>query len=68
MSVRYGSVVLELSKGKSVADLASPEDLIKRLETARSAVEAGRIGRADRGSQRGSGVRLTKFSVQHRDG
>ena len=41
VSVRYGSKVLELSKGKSAVEVASPEDLIKTLETVRSAVEAG---------------------------
>jgi hypothetical protein len=39
--VRYGSKVLELSKGKSAVEVANPEDLIKTLETVRSAVEAG---------------------------
>ena len=41
VSVRYGSKVLELSKGKSAVEVTSPEDLIKTLETVRSAVEAG---------------------------
>ena len=41
VSIRYGSKVLELSKGKSAVEVASPEDLIKTLETVRSAVEAG---------------------------
>ena len=41
VSVRYGSKVLEPSKGKSAVEVASPEDLIKTLETVRSAVEAG---------------------------
>ncbi len=41
VSVRYGSKVLELSKGKSAVEVASPEDLIKTLGTVRSAVEAG---------------------------
>ena len=41
VSVRYGSKDLELSKGKSAVEVASPEDLIKTLETVRSAVEAG---------------------------
>ena len=41
VSVRYGSKVLELSKGKSAVEVANPEDLIKTLETVRSAVEAG---------------------------
>ena len=41
VSVRYGSKVLELSKGKSAVEVANPEDLIKTLETVRNAVEAG---------------------------
>lgn len=41
VSIRYGSKVLELSKGKSAVEVSSPDDLIKTLETVRGAVEAG---------------------------
>jgi hypothetical protein len=41
VSIRYGSKVLELAKGKAAVEVASPEDLIRTLETVRSAVEAG---------------------------
>jgi len=43
VSIRYGSKVLELSKGKSAVEVASPEDLIKTLEAVRGAVEAGEL-------------------------
>jgi hypothetical protein len=43
VTVRYGSKVLELSRGKSAVEVATPEDLIKTLESVRSAVEAGEL-------------------------
>lgn len=43
VSIRYGSKVLELAKGKAAVEVASPEDLIKTLETIRGAVEAGEL-------------------------
>ena len=63
VSIRYGSKVLELAKGKAAVEVASPDDLIKALEAVRGAVEAGGTGPADRGCQRGfeggiSGVKV----------
>jgi hypothetical protein len=43
VSIRYGSNVLELAKGKAAVEVANPEDLIKTLETVRAAVEAGEL-------------------------
>jgi hypothetical protein len=43
VTVRYGSKVLELSRGKSAVEVATPEDLIKTLESVRTAVEAGEL-------------------------
>ena len=42
-SVRYGSRVLELAKGKSAIEVATPAELINALETVRSAVDAGEL-------------------------
>ncbi len=42
-SVRYGSRVLELAKGKSAIEVATPADLINAMETVRSAVDAGEL-------------------------
>ena len=41
VSVRYGSWTIELAKGKPSVEVASAQDLIKTLETIKSAVEAG---------------------------
>ena len=43
VSIRYGSKVLELAKGKAAVEVASPDDLIKALEAVRGAVEAGEL-------------------------
>ena len=43
LSVRYGAKVLELSKGKSAVEVAGPTELIKTLETIKSAVDAGEL-------------------------
>ena len=43
LSVRYGAKVLELSKGKSAVEVAGPTELIKTLETIKSAVNAGEL-------------------------
>ncbi len=43
VSIRYGSKVLELAKGKAAVEVASPDDLIKALEAVRWAVEAGEL-------------------------
>ena len=43
LNVRYGAKVLELSKGKSAIEVNSPVELIKTLETIKSAVDAGEL-------------------------
>ena len=43
ISIRYGARVLELSKGKTAIEVASPGELINALETVKSAVEAGEL-------------------------
>jgi hypothetical protein len=41
LSVKYGSRVMELAKGKSAVEGAGPQELIKTLEALKAAVEAG---------------------------
>lgn len=43
LNVRYGAKVLELTKGKSAIEVNSPLELIKTLETIKSAVDAGEL-------------------------
>lgn len=43
VSVKYGSWTLELAKGKSSVEVASGEELIKALESIKTAVEAGEL-------------------------
>ena len=43
LSVRYGSKVLELAKGKTAIEVTDAQDLIKTLETVKSAVLAGEL-------------------------
>jgi hypothetical protein len=43
LSVKCGAKVLELAKGKSAIEVAGPEELIKTLETIKTAVEAGEL-------------------------
>lgn len=43
ISIRYGARVLELGKGKTAIEVATPADLINALETVRSAVDAGEL-------------------------
>ena len=43
IAIRYGARVLELAKGKSAIEVATPADLINALETVRSAVDAGEL-------------------------
>ncbi len=43
IAVRYGARVLELAKGKSAIEVATPAELINALETIRSAVDAGEL-------------------------
>ena len=43
LSVKYGAKVLELARGKSAIEIAGPEELIKTLETIKTAVEAGEL-------------------------
>jgi hypothetical protein len=43
VSVRYGSWIIELAKGKPSVEVGSGEDLIKALESIKAAVEAGEL-------------------------
>ena len=43
IAVRYGSRVLELSKGKFAVEVASAADIVTTLELIKSAVEAGEL-------------------------
>ena len=43
VSVRYGSRVLELSRGRSAVEVTSAEDLVKTLEALKLAVESGEL-------------------------
>ena len=43
LNVRYGARVVELAKGKSTIEVASPTDLIPTLELIKKAVEAGEL-------------------------
>ena len=43
ISIKYGTSVLELAKGKSSVEIDSPQDLIKALEAIKGAVEAGEL-------------------------
>ncbi len=43
LNIRYGAKVLELSKGKSAIEVNSSTDLLKTLETIKSAVDAGEL-------------------------
>ena len=42
-SVRYGSRVLDIAKGKNAIEIASMNDLIAVIETVKSAVETGEL-------------------------
>ena len=43
LNVRYGARVVELAKGKSTIEVATPVDLIPTLELIKKAVEAGEL-------------------------
>ena len=43
VSVKYGSWTIELAKGKPSVEVANAQDLIKTLETIKSAVVAGEL-------------------------
>ena len=43
LSVKYGSKVLELVKGKSAIEVANPDELIKTLETIKAATDSGEL-------------------------
>ena len=43
VSVKYGNWTIELAKGKPSVEVASAQDLIKTLETIKTAVEAGEL-------------------------
>lgn len=43
ISIKYGTSVLELAKGKPSVEVDNPHDLIKALEAIKGAVEAGEL-------------------------
>ena len=43
VSIRYGSKVLELGKGKAAVEVATPDDLVSTLEAVKAAVLAGEL-------------------------
>ena len=43
ISIKYGTSVLELAKGKPSVEVDSPQDLIKALEAIKGAVETGEL-------------------------
>ncbi len=43
ISIKYGTSVLELAKGKPSVEVDSPQDLVKALETIKIAVESGEL-------------------------
>ncbi|MBU3623779.1 hypothetical protein ICN47_08565 [Polynucleobacter sp. AP-Latsch-80-C2] len=43
MSVKYGTKVIELAKGKHSVEVDSAQNLVKALETIKSAVEQGEL-------------------------
>jgi hypothetical protein len=43
LSIKYGTSVLELAKGKPSIEVASPQDLIKALEMIKEAVAVGEL-------------------------
>jgi len=43
LSIRYGSKLLELSKGKSAVELANGDEIIRTLEIVQSAVMSGEL-------------------------
>lgn len=43
LSIKYGTSILELAKGKPSIEVASPQDLIKALETIKQAVAVGEL-------------------------
>ena len=57
LAIRYGAKIIELAKGKTAIEVASPEALIEALETVNSAVLAGELD-----------AQLEGASVKLRDG
>jgi len=57
VAIRYGAKVIELAKGKSAIEVASPAALIEALETVNAAVLAGELD-----------AQLESASVKLRDG
>ena len=43
LSVRYGSKVIEIAKGKTAIELFSKQDLVATLTTLKTAIEAGEL-------------------------
>ena len=57
LNVRYGARVVEISKGKTAIEVATPNDLIPTLELIKKAVDAGELD-----------VQLETASVKLREG
>jgi hypothetical protein len=57
ISIRYGSLVIELAKGKHSIEVASADELISTLEKVKTAVEAGELD-----------VQIESASMNLRDG
>ena len=57
LNVRYGARVVELAKGKSTIEVATPNDLIPTLELIKKAVDAGELD-----------IQLESASVKLREG
>lgn len=57
LNVRYGARVVEITKGKSAVEIATPNDLIPTLELIKKAVDAGELD-----------VQLETASVKLREG
>ena len=57
LNVRYGARVVEISKGKTAVEVATPNDLIPTLELIKKAVDAGELD-----------IQLESASVKLREG
>lgn len=44
VSIKYGTQVTELAKGKLIVEVASGEELVQALATIKAPVEAGELG------------------------
>jgi hypothetical protein len=57
LNVRYGARVVEITKGKTAVEIATPNDLIPTLELIKKAVDAGELD-----------IQLESASVKLREG